>query len=128
MKLSMQFTFPALSLTSPLRLSHFVQVDIYNNINSTLTGPPSGLSDLQLPSRLISIGGMAFLRCSSLEVVSIPASVQSIGPLAFFQCAGLQCVRWLRDEEKGNNSDGLRVGIGAFLGCPLAGCDAYDKV
>ena len=64
---------------------------------------------VSLPDGMTSIGGRAFLRCSSLTSIVFPSSLTSIGEYAFFQCDSLSSVTV-------NGS----VGIGkyAFYMCP----------
>ena len=47
------------------------------------------LTSIDIPNRVTSIGGGAFVNCAHLESVSIPASVTSIGAYAFGYCGKL---------------------------------------
>ena len=51
-----------------------------------------GLSSIEVPSRVSSIGAEAFSGCSSLASVLIPSSVTSIGSFAFSGCSSLASV------------------------------------
>ena len=52
----------------------------------------SNISDISLPSSLLSIGNSAFSSCTKLTSVSIPESIVSIGESAFSMCNSLQKV------------------------------------
>ena len=52
----------------------------------------SGLTSVEIPNSVTSIGDFAFDRCSGLISVEIPNSVTSIGDFAFYGCSGLTSV------------------------------------
>ena len=72
------------------------------SIGSEAFGYCGQLSDVTFAdgSRLTSIGGGAFNRCSRLESISIPASVTTIGSGAFERCTNLKSVTF---------SDGCKI-------------------
>ena len=53
---------------------------------------PAGTTEVVIPEGVISIGGSAFERCTSLESVVIPEGVESIGIRAFSLCTSLESV------------------------------------
>ena len=52
----------------------------------------TGLTNVTIPSSVISIGNIAFSKCTSLTSVTIPNSVTSIGEGAFSDCTSLASV------------------------------------
>ena len=52
----------------------------------------TGLTSLEIPASVTSIGYSAFRNCNSLTSVTIPASVMSISANAFYGCNGLKSV------------------------------------
>ena len=46
--------------------------------------------ELELPSRITSIGDQAFMVCTRLTSIDIPGRVTSIGENAFFNCVSLE--------------------------------------
>ncbi len=52
----------------------------------------SGLTSINLPDSVTSIGGGAFYGCSSLTSISLPDSVTSIGDYAFWICSSLTSI------------------------------------
>ena len=59
-----------------------------------------GLKNMTIPSGVETIGEDAFLNCRSLETISIPASVTSIGKSAFGSCLNLQTIEYEGTEKK----------------------------
>lgn len=84
------------------------------------------LSNLSLPSSLVSIGDGAFATCSALTEVTIPEGLETIGDAVFIDCGKLSVVH-LPSTLK-------TVGDFAFRDCPLtdvyyAGTESsWDKV
>ncbi len=66
------------------------------------------LTEINLPSTLITIGDYAFSYCSRLKNVNVPASVISLGRNAFYYCSSLTGTMNLVDAE---------VSSSAFTGC-----------
>ena len=62
-----------------------------------------------IPEGVTSIGGRAFLECSSLTAITIPESMTSIGELAFAGCSSITTIT----IPEGVTS----IGNGAFAGC-----------
>ena len=52
----------------------------------------SGLTSIDIPSSVTSIGRYAFSGCSGLTSINIPSSVTSIGDFAFAYCSGLTSI------------------------------------
>ena len=52
----------------------------------------SGLTSIEFPASVTSIGPSAFEGCSALTSIEIPANVTSIGAGAFYNCTGLSSV------------------------------------
>ena len=51
-----------------------------------------GLTAINIPASVTSIGDRAFVLCSGLTAINIPASVTSIGDSAFWGCTGLTAI------------------------------------
>ncbi len=51
-----------------------------------------GLTEVELPSTLTSIGDSCFYNCSALTELAIPESVTSIGAYAFYSCGSLKTI------------------------------------
>ena len=58
----------------------------------------SGLTSATIGNSVTSIGSWAFSRCFALTSVTIPSSVTSIGDFAFYKCSGLTTVTSLIEE------------------------------
>lgn len=69
----------------------------------------SGITSINIPSGVTSIGKYAFSKCTGLTSVNIPSNVNSIGNYAFFNCAGLTTVTF---PSTLNN-----IGSSAFNSC-----------
>ena len=66
----------------------------------------SGLTSVNIPNGMTSIGSSAFYNCSSMTLVNIPDEVKSIGDYAFYNCSSLTSV---------NIPDGVKsIGRSAF--------------
>ena len=52
----------------------------------------SSLTSINLPNSVTSIGGYAFYDCSSLTSITLPNSVTSIGSSAFYNCSSLTSI------------------------------------
>ena len=70
----------------------------------------SGLTSIEIPNSVTSIGNSAFSGCSGLTSIEIPNSVTSIGGFAFYNCTGLTSI---------TIPDGVTsIGTSAFSGTP----------
>ena len=69
----------------------------------------SGLTSIEIPESVTSIGNYAFPNCSSLTSITIPESVTSIGKYAFSGCSSLMSVYY-----KGTENDWTKVSIGSY--------------
>jgi hypothetical protein len=76
------------TVTIPDALDGHDVVEIDNYVFSCCTS----LISITLPSRLQSIGIMAFTGCSSLETISLPDNVEFIGDGAFYGCSSLTSI------------------------------------
>lgn len=59
-----------------------------------------GLKSMTIPSGVETIGEDAFLNCRYLKTISIPASVTSIGKSVFDSCSNLQTIEYEGTEKK----------------------------
>ena len=85
--------------------------------NYTFTGC-SNLTSVTIPNSVTTIGNGAFSFCSSLEAVAIPNSVTTIGNGAFSSCSNLTSVTIPNSVSSiGNN----------FGGCPNLEFNEYDN-
>ena len=69
----------------------------------------TGLTNIEIPNSVTSIGNNAFQGCTGLTNVQIPNSVTSIGDYAFRECTGITSVTIL--------SSVTSIGSGAFREC-----------
>ena len=78
-------------------------------VESGLFEKKQDVKSLKVPKGTRSIGGSAFLGCSSLSSVGLPESLTSIGDSAFYVCRSLSSVSF---------PEGLTsIGNSAFYGC-----------
>lgn len=67
------------------------------------------LSEIKIPSNIVSVGGSAFYQCNSLTIINIPDNVVTIGGSAFYNCESV---------EEINIGKGLTsIGLKAFYNC-----------
>jgi len=71
----------------------------------------NGLTSIEIPNSVISMGDRVFMGCTGLTSVKISNSVTSIGSEAFYHCSGLTSV------EIPPNSVLTSIGDRAFEGC-----------
>ncbi|MCR5361534.1 MAG: leucine-rich repeat domain-containing protein [Bacteroidales bacterium] len=69
----------------------------------------SGLTSIEIPSSVTSIGNYAFYKCTGLTNATIPSSVTSIGRCAFYRCSRLTSIEI--------PSSVTSIGRSAFYGC-----------
>ena len=81
------------SITVSASNHKFSSVDgvLYDKKQTTLIECPQGLTSIQIPNSVKTIGGGAFSGCTGLAGITIPDSVTSIGGGAFDRC-GLKSV------------------------------------
>jgi len=78
-----------------------------------------GLTLINIPNSVTSIGGYAFAFCTGLTSINIPNSVTSIGGYAFASCTGLTSI---------NISNSVTsIGKYAFYNCPNPDFNKYDN-
>ena len=71
-----------------------------------------GLKNMTIPSGVETIGENAFLNCRYLETISIPASVTSIGKSVFDSCSNLKTIEYAGTKEKWDAlTNGVNLGI-----------------
>lgn len=71
----------------------------------------SGITSIEFPSTLQSIGDYAFYYCSGLQELFFPKGISSIGDSAFQNCSGLTVV------DLSNCTNLTSIGGNAFYGC-----------
>ena len=59
-----------------------------------------GLKSMTIPSGVETIGESAFINCRYLETISIPASVTSIGKSVFDSCSSLKTIEYAGTKEE----------------------------
>ena len=112
--LTYEFTMPAENATYTAKWMLNAEMEPFTFTSTptslTITGvTDKGVTSLDLPSDVTSIGSSAFSGCSSLTSVNIPDSVTSIGSSAFEDCSILTSV---------NIPDGVTsIGSSTFSGC-----------
>ena len=71
----------------------------------------TGLTSIDIPASVTSIGNYTFAKCTGLTSIEIPASVTSIGDDAFWNCSNLATVTFAEDSQLAT------IGISAFNSC-----------
>ena len=79
----------------------------------------SGITSIELPSSLTSIGNGAFSYCGELTSITLPSSLTSIGGSAFWYCRGLTSITL--------PSSLTSIGRSAFSGCTNLQPSATDQ-
>ncbi len=79
----------------------------------------SGLTNVEIPDSVTSIGESSFAYCYSLTRIEIPDSVTSIGSYAFYGCSGL--------TEIVIPNSVIEIGASAFRGCSSLTKVIFDK-
>lgn len=67
----------------------------------------TGITSVNLPNTLVSIGTYAFSKCTNLETVSISNSVKDIGLAAFYGCENLQNINVDAGNPSYSSIDGV---------------------
>ncbi len=66
----------------------------------------TGISTLDIPATVTSIGSFAFFRCPDLEYIELPEALTSLGWMAFGESANLKTVVYLSDDPvSGSGND-----------------------
>ena len=65
---------------------------LYSKAGTTLIACPGGLTSINIPESVISIGEAAFRGCAYLKDISLPEGLTSIGNWAFKDCIGLTSI------------------------------------
>lgn len=68
-----------------------------------------GITEVEFPNSLVTIGDSAFGNCTGLKSITIPNSVTSIGSYAFNECTGLKNIT-ISDSV-------ISIGSSAFMNC-----------
>ncbi len=94
--------------------------------------------DIVIEEGVTSIGMYAFYNCTNIKSVTIPESVTSIGSSAFANCTAIEKIYYnaksvLEDQNlvfdnAGENSNGIRLVIGANVACIPSGTFRYSKI
>ena len=69
----------------------------------------SGLTSIEIPANVVSLGNSTFSNCASLKTVSLPSGLTWIGDSAFYACEALESIT-LPDSL-------TTIGVGAFMHC-----------
>ena len=112
--LTYEFTMPTENVTYTAKWTLNAEMEPFTFTSTptslTITGvTDKGVTSLDVPSYVTSIGSSAFSGCSGLTSVVIPDSVTSIGDSAFSGCSGLTSVT-IPDSV-------TSIGVSAFYGC-----------
>lgn len=84
-------TLPDYALTGLINLKTLVLPESLKAIGKgSLSG--SGITELNVPTSVTSIGDYAAMRCENLTTITVPQSVKSIGTRAFAYCPKLKSV------------------------------------
>ena len=78
-----RYTGPGGSVVIPASISNLPVTGLYNTFGAEPFRPNVTLTDVTIPSSVVSIGYCSFTDCTSLTNVAISASVTSIGEFAF---------------------------------------------
>ena len=81
------------------------------------------LREARLGAGAAAVGASAFEGCAALEGVELPPTVESIGERALAGCAALRVASMPAGE--GGGARALRIGAGAFEGCPALVAAAF---
>ena len=82
----------------------------------------SGLTSIEIPNSVTSIGVGAFHNCFGLTSVEIPNSVTSIGYEAFGECSGLESITVAADNSVYDSREGCNAIIETASNTLVAGC------
>jgi hypothetical protein len=82
-----------------------------------------GLTSIELPFYLKTIGCLAFENCISLTTITIPETIEEIGYRAFSKCTGLKSIYILeKDPFK------MKISAEVFYGVDKTSCILYVPV
>ncbi len=105
--------------------SGLTSIDIPNSVTSigysTFQGC-SGLTSIDIPNSVISIGWHAFEGCKGLVSITIPSSVTEIGGCIFNNCASLTSIVVDNANPYYDSRDDCNALIETFTNTLLAGC------
>ena len=80
----------------------------------------TGLTSMTIPNSVTSIGSRAFLGCSNLKTAIIGENVSDIGEQAFMNCSFLENIVALRERP-------IIINSNTFDGVPKASCDLHVR-
>jgi hypothetical protein len=86
------YTGPGGSVVVPTSISSLPVTGLYNTFAAVPWFPNVTLTNVTIPSSVLSIGDGAFYCCASLTNITIPSSVTNIGYGAFQDCAALSAI------------------------------------
>ncbi len=86
------------------------------------------MKKIVLPNGLLSIGNVAFWKCTNLTEITIPASVEHIGEFAFGQCSNLTAINVAPDNQHYRSVDGVLFSKDGreLIWCPKQTRDTYS--
>ena len=94
----------------------------------------SGLTSIKMPQTVSTIGKLAFDGCSGLKSITIPQTVSTIGKLAFDGCSGLKSIT-IADSDNLLNTNGTFASLpietlylGRKIDVIFNGCTTLQKV
>lgn len=112
-------TIPACAFKGLYSLTEIVFPDNLKTIGvSAFTG--TGLTQVEIPSPVTEIGGLAFSGCNSLTKITIPNTVTTIGSSAIYYCPKL--------KELNIPASVIRINGGSYFKGMFGGCTELENI